>query len=223
VKIKKNYRSAMADRIATRRQGDRMSVLIHTAGSIPAEDLSGLFRLRCDVFHKTLGWDVKTYDGMEYDEYDVVPQVAYIAARSSVGEVVACCRLLPSTGPYMLKDTFVELLHGQPAPNGPEVWELSRFAVAADRSNRLDGSRGDLSLTMMRAAARFGVNNGIARYVMATTLPMERKLRQLGLHTHRIGPSVRLGKVHSLALVVELDHQTLDALGLRANVALLNA
>lgn len=200
-----------------------MSVFIHTAGSIPAEHLSAVFRLRCEVFHKTLGWDVKIQNGMEYDEYDDVPQVTYISARSSLGEVVACCRLLPSTGPYMLKDTFVELLHGQPAPNGPDVWELSRFAAVADRFNRPDGSRSDLSLTMMQAAARFGVSNGIARYVMATTLPMERKLRQLGLHTHRIGPSVRFGKVHSLALVVELDHQTLDALGLRAPAVLLNA
>lgn len=191
-----------------------MSVLTHTADGVSVEYLNSMFRLRCEVFHRALGWDVEVHGGMEYDHYDHLPRVTYVTARSPAGEVVACCRLLPTAGSYMLKDTFSELLHGMPAPNSPDVWELSRFAVSTSGIDRLGGSKSDVALAVMQAAGRFAVDNGIARYVMVTTPPMERRLRQLGLHAHRLGPSVRFGKAISLALVVEFDQQTLGALGL---------
>jgi acyl homoserine lactone synthase len=200
-----------------------MNVLTHTADGVSHEHLCSMFRLRCDVFHVALGWEVEIHNGMEFDRYDRLPKVVYITARSPAGEIVACCRLLPTTDSYMLKDTFAELLHDRPAPNSPDVWEISRFAVATEAGDWFGGSRSDLSLSVMRTAGRFAVDNGIARYVMATTLPMERRLRQLGLHAHRLGPSVRIGKVNSLALVLECDQQALAAVGLHSSLPLPNA
>ena len=31
-----------------------------------------------------------------------------------------------------MKDTFPELLHGEPAPEDPRIWELSRFAIETE-------------------------------------------------------------------------------------------
>ncbi len=39
-------------------------------------------------------------------------------------------RLLPTTGPYMLRDVFPQLLHGVAAPAAADTWEISRFAVS---------------------------------------------------------------------------------------------
>jgi len=50
--------------------------------------------------------------------------------------VVGCWRLLPTTGPYMLKDIFSHLLWGKPAPEQPDVWEISRFAIAGGEAER---------------------------------------------------------------------------------------
>ena len=60
-----------------------------------------------------------------FDDCDPV----YIVCENQ-GEVLGSWRLLPTTGPYMLKDVFPELLYGQQAPQAPDVWEISRFAVS---------------------------------------------------------------------------------------------
>src|SRR3546814_13625445 len=55
--------------------------------------------------------------------------------------VVGTWRMLPTTGPYMLRDVFPQLLDGLPPPCGPRIWEGSRFAVDCD----YDGSKTSLA------------------------------------------------------------------------------
>lgn len=179
-----------------------------------------MHRLRTEVFRDRLGWDVKvTDDGLEVDEYDALPSAHYILATSAEGMVDACWRLLPTLGPYMLKDVFPQLLHGQPAPAAADVWELSRFAVASDRlcADESAGNHqvgfGDLSVALMTESARFAHRMGIARYVTVTTAAIERMLKKLGVNVHRLGPPVRIGSVLTVACFIEVDDITLRALG----------
>ncbi len=196
-----------------------MSLIVNTFA--PEEtaltDLEAMFRLRYEVFHEKLGWEVQVTNGMERDHFDDLPDVTYIMGKGEGGTVDACWRLLPSTGPYMLKDTFPELLHGQPAPQAADVWELSRFAVATSRTATDNAAFGPISMALMKESARFAVERGITRYVTVTTPPMERMLRQQGLHVYRMGPSVRIGVAVAVALVIEVDHQTLQAVGFAAS------
>lgn len=192
-----------------------MSLLINTGvpSCIPGDKLESMFRLRREIFRDKLGWDVQTSNGMERDYFDDLPNVTYIIGSGETGEALACWRLLPTTGPYMLKSIFPELLHGQPAPQALDVWELSRFAVATSRAGTGVAGFGPISMTLMKESARFAIEHGIRRYVTVTTPPMERMLRQQGLHVHRFGPSIRIGVAVAVALVIEVDHQTLQAVG----------
>lgn len=183
--------------------------------TMAANDLEGMFRLRFEVFHEKLGWDVETQNGLEQDAFDAVPDVAYVLAKGAAGTVDGCWRILPTTGPYMLRDTFPELLHGLPAPNSVDCHELSRFAVATDRVETANANVGPISMALMRESAAFAVANGIARYVTVTTPVMERMLRQKGIHVHRIGPSMRIGIASAVALMIEVDHITLSAVGMQ--------
>lgn len=183
--------------------------------TMATNDLEGMFRLRFEVFHEKLGWDVETQNGLEQDAYDSVPDVAYVLAKGASGSVDGCWRILPTTGPYMLRDTFPELLHGLPAPNAADCHELSRFAVATDRVETANANVGPISMALMRESAAFAVANGIARYVTVTTPVMERMLRQKGIHVHRMGPSIRIGVASAVALMIEVDHITLSAVGMQ--------
>lgn len=175
--------------------------------------------LRAEVFSGRLGWDVHvTDDGLEIDQFDAVPSVHYILAQGPDRAVDACWRLLPTQGPNMLRDVFPELLHGQPAPASADVWELSRFAVAASKLSADESAGnhqvgfGELSVGLMAESARFALAHGIARYVTVTTAPIERMLRKLGVHVHRLGPPVRIGSVLAVACFIEVDDITLSAL-----------
>ena len=74
----------------------------------------GMFALRHRVFRERLGWDVNSVAGREHDLYDDLHPV-YLVCRDDK-QTVGCWRLLPTTGPYMLKDVFSDLLHGHPLP-----------------------------------------------------------------------------------------------------------
>lgn len=179
----------------------------------------GMYRLRYDTFKVRLGWDVETTpDGLEIDRFDQLPQARYIVARATDGEVDACWRLLPTQGPNMLRDVFPELLHGLPAPCAADCWELSRFAIATGRLPASEDAGnpqlgfGQLSLGLMREAARFAARHGIARYVTVTTAAIERMLKKQGLNVHRLGPPLRIGQVLTVACFIEVDAITLQAL-----------
>lgn len=186
---------------------------------LPETDRIGMFKLRYDTFHTRLGWDVRTYDGLEIDEFDDDSQVHYILAKSDDGGVDACWRLLPSVGPNMLRDVFPQLAHGLPVPAASDVWELSRFAIDGSRVGGADDAGnpqigfGELSVALMREAASFARARGIARYVTVTTAAIERMMKGLGLHIHRLGPPIRIGAVLTVAIFIEVDDVTLTAIG----------
>ena len=188
---------------------------ISTPSHIAPADLHAMFQLRYSVFHERLGWDVQAREGLERDGYDDLPDVAYVLAKHPGGSVDACWRLLPTTGPYMLRDSFPQLLHGQSAPMSDDCWELSRFAVATERVGTSHATFGEMPMALMRETARFAQANHIARYVTVTTPGMERMLRHQGLHIHRLRPSLRIGVASAVALMIELDDITLSAIHAR--------
>lgn len=207
------------------REGATLSMM-HTIRTSALSEMGDSSRiqmheLRTEVFARKLGWDVTvTDDGLEVDEFDALPMARYIVAQGLDGAVDACWRLLPTSGAYMLQDVFPQLLHGQLAPAAADVWELSRFAVATDRVAASDSAVnhqvgfGDLSVALMREAARFALENGIARYVTVTTASIERLMKRLNLSVHRVGPPMRIGSVLTVACFIEVDDQTLRAVGL---------
>lgn len=178
-----------------------------------------MHRLRAEVFAGRLGWDVKVVDGQEIDEFDALDDVHYLIAKGPGGIVNACWRLLPTTGPNMLANVFPELLGGATAPASSDCWELSRFAVAADRLDNADSAGthqigfGELSVALMAESTKFAQAHGIARYVTVTTAAIERLLRKQGVNVHRLAAPLRIGNVLAVACFIEIDDITRRALG----------
>ena len=69
--------------------------------------LMGMHRLRRKVFKDRLDWSVATTGDLEMDRYDTLDATYLVVADR--GAVLGCVRLLPTTGPNMLANTFPEL------------------------------------------------------------------------------------------------------------------
>lgn len=171
--------------------------------------LAQMYRLRAKIFGERMGWEVAVLSGMEIDHYDAQSPY-YMLVRDGSGAVCGCWRLLPTQGPYMLRDTFPQLLHGQRAPACAHVWELSRFAIVSPE--RAGYGFGELALDAMRAVVDFADRLGITRYVTVTTTAVERLLARTRIEMHRFGPPVRIGCAHAVALTIDLGKQTHEAL-----------
>jgi acyl homoserine lactone synthase len=188
-----------------------MSHLIKIAArkDFSSKELWEMHRLRAKVFKERMGWEVPIISGMEIDGYDALDPY-YMMVRDSVNGLRGCWRALPTEGPYMLKDTFPELLHGQPAPENKKIWELSRFAIDADGPQGFGFS--GLSLDALRAIVRFGDKKGIEHYVTVTTVSIERMMRRAGFAVTRYGSPIRIGVENAVAVDFDIGEQTHVAL-----------
>lgn len=167
-----------------------------------------MYRLRCQVFHERLRWDVKVENGMERDQFDDADSV-YMVATDKDDQVSGGWRLRPTTRHYMLSDIFPQLLNGQPVPRHRRIWEISRFAVDTSDVARTAGfSMGETARRLVHDTVRFAVDHQISQYVMVTSVAVERLLASIGLVLHRFGPPVKIGRVWSVACWLEIDAQT---------------
>ena len=133
--------------------------------------LDGMFRLRDEIFHKRLGWDISSHNGLKRKMFDKLKPV-YLVARGDQRKVSNCARILPTMGPYMLEDVFPELLDGDNTPQDERTWELIRFTANADKTNPQRGV-GAISLGLMREAVEFAEEHHVDRYVSVTSVAME--------------------------------------------------
>jgi acyl homoserine lactone synthase len=172
-------------------------------------ELWNMYRLRAKVFKERMGWDVPILSGMEIDGYDALDPY-YMLISGVDNKVRGCWRLLPTEGPYMLRDTFPALLHGHPVPEGTNVWELSRFAIETDGHQGFGFA--ELALESMREIVSFGDRMGIDSYVTVTTTAIERLLRRTGIAITRFGPPIRIGVENAVALNIDIGEQTHAAL-----------
>ena len=130
------------------------------ATELPPNLYVRLLRYRYRVFVEKLRWDVPSQNGMEFDQFDRSDTV-HVIGRDAEGRIGGCCRLLPTSKPYLLKEVFPELMAPGTLPASPTTWELSRFTThdlygsgAAKRNCFLsDASIGLLRYSMATAAA----------------------------------------------------------------------
>lgn len=171
--------------------------------------LHDMFRFRHKVFRERLGWEVASRNSMEVDVFDELDPV-YMLARNERRAVEGCWRILPTTGPYMLKDTFPQLLRGESAPREKNIWELSRFAVeSAANGDLAQANLGPVTFAMIGKVLAFAEQQGIDHYVMVTSVALERLLKRAGFPLRRFGDgkAERVGKVLSVACWVDINDQ----------------
>lgn len=165
-------------------------------------EICDMHRLRARVFHDRLGWDVDVIDGLEIDGYDSI-EPCYMMMREPDGTLRGCWRILPTQGPYMLKDSFPQLLHSAKPPSDPRIWELSRFAIATEERTAFGFS--EIALQSIREIIRYGYYNGIEHYVTVTTPAIERMLKRSNIVTRRFGSPLMVGAEHAVALYVDIS------------------
>ncbi|RQS22670.1 acyl-homoserine-lactone synthase [Burkholderia sp. Bp8998] len=166
------------------------------------DEIQEMFRLRARVFRERLNWDVNVFDGMEVDSYDALDP-RYLTVRASDGQLCGCWRILGTQGPYMLKNSFTHLLEGQPAPNAPDIWELSRFALASDTVTRQFGFSNPTVMSIASVLS-YAHRSGITRYVTVTTPAIERMLRHLGVASRRFSPRNKVDTATPIALWIDV-------------------
>lgn len=172
-------------------------------------EMAEIFHLRKRVFHDLLNWDVKIEDAWERDGFDEADPIHVASYHDGTGRLRGALRLLPTTGPNMLADTFPELIGDGGAISDPAVWESSRFCIDPD----ITQARASNQVTVAAAELMCGVGElalhaGITAIVTVTDVFLER----MGCPAARIGPPRRIGRVQAVAVRWAVDAEMIEAM-----------
>ncbi|MDA9537294.1 autoinducer synthesis protein [Bradyrhizobium sp. CCBAU 21362] len=169
-----------------------------------------MHQLRARVFADRLGWQVKIEYGRERDEYDALDPT-YILALTDLGEVAGCARLLPTSGPTMLSQTFPQLLPGGRLRGKSTMIESSRFCVDTRVGKRRGGRfLHEATLTMFAGMIEWSMSNGFVEIATATDVRFERILQRAGWPMTRLGEVKLIGETMSVAGILPADQASFE-------------
>lgn len=181
--------------------------------------LDEMHKLRARVFKDRLDWEVTVRNGRERDYFDDLNPV-YLLHVDNDGKVLATLRLLPTTGPHMLSDTFPQLMDEEEPIRAATIWESSRFCVDTDILVGGDGPRGIGRVTgeLLCGAYTFGQQVGLTHFTSAFDVIMHRVLRRAGAKPDLVGEKKMVGKVFALAGLFEISPETISDIRARCAV-----
>ncbi|RTM05692.1 MAG: GNAT family N-acetyltransferase [Hyphomicrobiales bacterium] len=186
-----------------------------------SRELDEMHRLRHRVFRDRLNWDVSVHGGYELDSYDALSP-HYLLLRTPAGRIEGCVRLLPTTGPTMLRDSFSVLLGDRPAPEDPRIWESSRFALDVPSSAPKESGLALGTYELFAGMIEFGLSHDLGSIVTVTDLRIERILRRAGWPLERLSEPQTIGTTRAVAGYLEVSTASLEAVlhnsGLKAPV-----
>lgn len=190
-------------------------------GAFPRE-IDAMHRIRAQVFSERLGWDVEVKEGWEIDRFDDENPLYLVSVDPASKRVRGSLRLLPTTGPNMLRDVFDCLLPGETIESAT-IWESTRFSVHQDfaterTANRLNYTTGEL----LAGIVEVGMVAGLTYVVSVYDARMARILKSAGCAAELIGKPQRIGEVMTYAGLFEINERMLmsirDASGISSSV-----
>ena len=100
------------------------------------ERMLDLHAFRFKVACGEMGWKLpEAKNGLDIDQFDTEDAVHFIDLNSK-DEIIACARLVPTTGPNMLKDIFPEFCDGDAPPCSPDIYEYTRYFVTKENTTQ---------------------------------------------------------------------------------------
>lgn len=176
-----------------------------------------MFRMRAAVFADRLEWDVAVVEGWEIDRFDAEDPLYLLSVDDHTGALQGAVRLLPSTGPNMLRDVFPILVPGG-APESPLIWESSRFAVNPAAFNAVDRVQANHIVSRTTIELLCGIvevcrRAGVEHIVSVFDARMARIFRSIDCAFEIIGTPTRIGKTMTYAGVFDMSAEMRERLG----------
>lgn len=149
------------------------------------------FQLRHREFIDRQGYAVRSFEGMEFDQYDTLASI-YIVYSEDGKNVLGCSRLTPVDFGCMLADHFPHLVDDPSIFAADGVWEGTRFCI--DR-RLAPNVRRFICAQMAAAYVEFGLAQGISRIIgLMPTLILRSVFERNGIWLDRLGEPFSVGE-----------------------------
>jgi N-acyl-L-homoserine lactone synthetase len=177
------------------------------------DDMDAMFRNRAEIFGTRLGWEVEVKNGYERDRFDDLNPLYLVSVDPLSGAYWGSLRLLPTTGPNMLRDVFPQLLEEGEAVESATIWESSRIcAVAAPgQPERTKNGVGYVLSELIAGIGEVALLAGLTQIVSVFDARILRVLKSVGCEPEVIGRPQRIGDVMAYVALFEPNPERLAA------------
>jgi N-acyl-L-homoserine lactone synthetase len=170
------------------------------------EELEDFFRLRKSVLIDQRGWDLKSKDGMEIDQYDHDQAHYLIYKDPESGDILGGVRLTPTLAPNLTLHTFSHMIDPKMGFIPSDlVWESSRFVTAYGQKTCQKGILREITLTLFIGMIEYGLMQNIHSLLTMTEIRLERIGRMAQWHLQRLGNVEPVGNTFAVVGLIEIS------------------
>src|SRR5574337_1566400 len=166
-----------------------LKVIESSKAALYPQEMDAMFRNRALIFSERLGWDVVVKEGYERDPFDDCNPVYLVSVDPITSEYWGSLRLLPTTGPNMLRDVFPYLLDEGEVIESATIWESSRIC-AVSVEGQPHRSRNGVNFVLSELIAGIGevaITAGLTQIVSVFDARIYRVLKAVGCNPQLIG------------------------------------
>lgn len=176
--------------------------------------LGSMHNLRFRMFKERMGW-VKgdAISRMEFDQYDTEHAVYLVKIDPQDNQVSACSRLIKTTYPYLLADTFRHFIDGEPIRR-EDCYETSRFVADLDKKQPAN-----ITGELIAAMIEFGTYIGMRNYVSLSDIRIEKILLRSGWDPQPLGSVGATANEASIAFKYTVSSEMLENVRRKSGVS----
>ena len=175
--------------------------------------------IRAKVFRDRLGWDVEVVDDRERDRFDAANPL-YLLSVDGRGRVQGSLRLLPTTGPNMLRDVFPSLLAPGEVVESATIWESSRFSLDPDRPAEVTSRKlNRVTTELLCGIVEVGLMVGLSFVVSVFDARMVRIFRAAQCPADMIGTPRKIGKALTYAGLFDISEVAWSAIAAAGGIS----
>jgi acyl homoserine lactone synthase len=165
------------------------------------KEMDAMFRNRAETFAERLGWEVVVKDGYERDRFDDCNPLYLVSVDPDTERYQGSLRLLPTTGPNMLRDVFPQLLDYGEYIESATIWEASRICATSSEGQLGRGKGGVHSVLgeLIAGIGEVGVVAGLTQIVAVFDERFLRILKAVRCHPEIVGKPQLIGATMSYA------------------------
>lgn len=184
------------------------------------KETDAMFRNRAETFSERLGWEVVVRGGYERDAFDDANPLYLVSVDPITEEYWGSLRLLPTTGPNMLRDVFPQLLDGDYIESAT-IWECSRIcATAAHGQPERNGGGVNFVLNeLILGIGEVAIAAGITQIAAVFDARILRVLKAAGCNPEIVGTPQPIGDVMCYAGLFDTGEGPLKAFRAATGVA----
>lgn len=173
-------------------------------------EIHDLFKLRKSVFVDRLGWNLKTENNLEIDEFDHCEAHYILIISNQSRKVIGGVRLTPIISPNLTMDIFSNMINSDLMPKlNPSIWESSRFFISSTNEEEKGVIR-KYTCELFYGMIKYGIMNNFQMILTMTDIRVERILRMCGWELKRLGPIKEIDFTVAVVGLLDVSDKSLE-------------